>query len=98
MSITIIHKKSETPGASPSLDALAAGEFGVNGADGDVFFRILIDPFGEDVTGNRFVLSVRQPLSADGGVITVTTESTGTPFMLAEMLSSPYNYDWYNGF
>ena len=72
MSIRIIHKKSEITGATPTITDLTTGEFGVNAADGDVFFRILIDPTGADTTGNQQIMSVRRPLYADGGVITVS--------------------------
>ena len=70
MSIRIIHKKSETTGAVPTITDLTTGEFGVNAADGDVFLRIFIDSAGTDTTGNQRILSVRRPLYADGGVIT----------------------------
>ncbi|WP_353208515.1 hypothetical protein [Sphingorhabdus sp.] len=70
MSVRIIHKKSETTGAVPTITDLTTGEFGVNAADGDVFIRILMDPAGVDTLGNQRILSVRRPLYADGGVIT----------------------------
>jgi hypothetical protein len=75
MSIKIIHKKSETTGAAPTITDLTTGEFGVNAADGDVFVRILMDPAGGDTLGNQQILSVRRPLYADGGVITAPSLS-----------------------
>jgi hypothetical protein len=75
MSIKIIHKKSETTGAAPTITDLTAGEFGVNAADGDVFLRILTNPAGANNAGNQQILSVRRPLYADGGVITAPSLS-----------------------
>jgi hypothetical protein len=75
MSIRIIHKKSETTGAVPTITDLTTGEFGVNAADGDVFLCILTDPAGANTAGNQQILSVRRPLYADGGVITVGGET-----------------------
>jgi len=71
MAVTILHKRNATPGAVPTIAALTAGEFAVNTADGDVFLRILTDPAGANNAGNQKILSVRRPLYADGGEITI---------------------------
>jgi len=75
MAVKIIHKKNDTPGVLPTNTDLTFGEFGVNAADGDVFIRILMDPAGNNTADNQQILSVRRPLYADGGVITVGSET-----------------------
>lgn len=107
MPVQIIHKKSETAGAVPQLSALQFGELAVNSADGDVFFKSLLDASAGLDPANQFILSVRRPRIADGGEITEDGAPpppppppppaiNGTPLLLAEMLDSIYNYDWYN--
>jgi hypothetical protein len=101
MSIRIIHKKSETTGSAPTITDLTTGEFGVNAADGEVFFRILIDPAGANIAENQQILAVRRPLYADGGVITVGggggTVTLPVTAALADSFSGTYNYNWYSG-
>jgi hypothetical protein len=100
MPVQIIHKKSAVAGAVPQTSALQLGEFAVNTADGEVFFVALQDPAGGTGAANKFVFNTQRPPKADGGEITdggtPPPSTSGTPLMLAEMLDSIYNYDWYN--
>jgi hypothetical protein len=106
MAVTILHKRSATPGAIPTIAGLAVGEFAVNTADGEVFFVALIDPAGGTDAANKFIFNTQRPPKADGGEITAESggggggtpppATSGTPLMLAETLDSIYNYDWYN--
>jgi hypothetical protein len=103
MAVTILHKRNNTPGSTPTITDLTTGEFGVNAADGEVFFRILIDPAGANIAENQQILAVRRPLYADGGVITVGggggggTVTLPVTAALADSFSGTYNYNWYSG-
>jgi hypothetical protein len=69
MAVTILHKRNTTPGAVPTVDGLAVGEFAVNTADGEVFFVALQDPAGGTGAANKFVFNTQRPPRADGGEI-----------------------------
>jgi hypothetical protein len=100
MAVTIVHKASSTAAATPAVSAIALGEFAINVADGELFFRQLIDPAQAATEANTRIFAVRRPPIADGGEITGGSPppppTSGTPLMLAETLDSIYNYDWYN--
>jgi hypothetical protein len=75
MAVTILHKRNDTPGAIPTIAGLAVGEFAVNTADGEVFFVALIDPAGGTDAANKFIFNTQRPPKADGGEITVSSET-----------------------
>lgn len=103
MAVTILHKYNDTPGAVPELAALSVGEFAINTADGELFFKQLIDPAIGDTEANSIIFAVRRPTAVDGGEITAEngggggTPPTGVSFVvLDDSAGNPYTYDWYN--
>lgn len=69
MAVQIVHRRSETAGVTPPLTAVQFGEFAVNGADGDVFLKCLVDPAAAPNAENQIMLSIRRPNVADGGEV-----------------------------
>lgn len=69
MSVQIVHKRNETPGAVPDKTALQFGEFAINGADGELFLKTLNNPTAGTSAENQTILAIRRPRVADGGEI-----------------------------
>jgi hypothetical protein len=70
MAVTIKHKTNSTAAAEPTKAAVLVGEFAINTADGELFFKKLIDPALGDTESNTVIFAVRRPTVADGGEIT----------------------------
>ncbi|NBR22954.1 MAG: hypothetical protein EBU08_04040 [Micrococcales bacterium] len=94
MAVKFLHKRNNTAGAQPAVDALALGEFAVNTADGEVFFIALVDPAGDLSAANQFVLAVTKPPKADGGVITNTAPAVKKRVYSYDKSSEP-SYVWF---
>ena len=106
MAVTITHKTNSTAAATPAKTAIVPGEFAINTADGELFFKQLIDPALGDTEANSVIFAVRRPPSVDGGEITAENSGGGgggepPPFgtsfiVLDDSAGNPYTYDWYN--
>jgi hypothetical protein len=70
MAVTITHKTNSTPSTAPAKTSVALGEFAINTADGELFFKKVIDPALGDTPTNTTIFAVRRPAVADGGEIT----------------------------
>lgn len=70
MAVTIIHKLNNVASAVPPKTAVVPGEFAINAADGELFFKKLIDPTLGDTESNTVIFAVRRPDVVDGGEIT----------------------------
>ena len=70
MAVTIKHKINGTPNTVPTKTEIVSGEFAINTADGELFFKRLIDPALGDTESNTIIFAIRRPPVADGGVIT----------------------------
>lgn len=70
MVVTITHKTNSTSAATPAKTAIVPGEFAINTADGELFFKQLIDPSLGDTESNSVIFAVRRPPAVDGGEIT----------------------------
>jgi hypothetical protein len=101
MAVKITHKTNATAEAVPAKTAIVPGEFAINTADGELFFKQLIDPALGDTEANSVIFAVRRPPVVDGGEITGNAgepdaPSTWAALWLADTAGNPYTYDWYN--
>lgn len=103
MAVTITHKTNSTAAATPAKTAIVPGEFAINTADGELFFKQLIDPALGDTEANSIIFAVRRPPAVDGGEITAesgggggTTPTAVSFIVLDDSAGNPYTYDWYN--
>lgn len=105
MAVKITHKTNATADAVPAKTAIVPGEFAINIADGELFFKQLIDPALGDTEANSVIFAVRRPPIVDGGEITGGNNGgTGEPVApslwstswVADTAGNPYTYDWYN--